>query len=314
MLNQPKAYLPRMENSVFSWLPKWNTVPRALTAQQGLFNFPRMDSHTTNTDTPNRSKWWQARHHFFRNLTGFSRFLFGHPLFATKLLIARANYFFTRRLVQPISTPSGFIIETTRELVSYWSFFVEGECLTPDWVKVLLSETKPVVVDVGANAGLFSHRVWVLKPDAQFILFEPLPRMTKKIANWTATTGASCTLHNKAVSDKCGTATFFASSDNDTAASLKPEADKSLKLEVEVLTLDSIIPDRPILVLKIDVEGFEFEVISGASQTIKNTTFLIVEAHTQTDFEKIKSKLGNEWSSKRVGVSDYLFFRRTPST
>ena len=103
------------------------------------------------------NKWTQTGRHFFRNLKGFPQFLFAHPLFAPKLLKARAGYFFTRQLPRPVATPEGFVIETTEELVSYWSFFVERECLTSEWVNALLAETKPVVVDVGANAGLFSH-------------------------------------------------------------------------------------------------------------------------------------------------------------
>jgi FkbM family methyltransferase len=221
------------------------------------------------------------------------------------------EYFFTRRLAQPIATPKGFLIETTEELVSYWSFFVERECLASEWVNVLLSEAEPVVVDVGANAGLFSYRIWTLKPGAKFILFEPLPRMAEKIAKWEATTGAACTLHNKAVSDYCGTATFFASSENDTTASLKPEPGKHLRRELAVVTLDSIIPDRPILVMKIDVEGSECEVLAGGRRTIERTRFLIIEALTKAASERIRNTLGAEWLDKQVGATDYLFMRPT---
>src|SRR5208283_2087161 len=256
-------------------------------------------------------KWTQTGRHFFRNLKGFPRFLFAHPLFAPKLLKARAGYFFTRQLARPVATPEGFLIETTEELVSYWSFFVERECLTSEWVSALLAETEPVVVDVGANAGLFSHLIWTLKPDAKFILFEPLSGMAGKIAQWGAATGAAYTLHNQAVSDHCGTATFFAGSENDVTASLKPEPGKHLKHEIAVVTLDSIIPDGPILVLKIDVEGFECEVLAGGRRTVERTRFMIIEAHTKAALERIKQVLGEEWLDKQVGASDHLFMRRT---
>ena len=134
--------------------------------------------------------------------------------------------------------------------------------------------------------------------------------MAGKIAQWGAATGAAYTLHNKAVSDHCGTATFFAGSENDVTASLKPEPGKHLKQEIDVVTLDSIIPDCPILVLKIDVEGFECEVLAGGRRTVERTRFMIIEAHTKAALERIKQVLGGEWLEKQVGASDYLFMRR----
>jgi FkbM family methyltransferase len=251
-----------------------------------------------------------AGRHAFRILTGFPAFLIVHPADALKLLRARARYFFTRQFSGPISTSDGFQIETSEELISYWSFFVERECLTPEWVNLLLSEDKPLVVDVGANAGLFSHRVWTLKPGAEFILFEPLPRMARKIEEWRKKSGAASVLHNKAVSDHCGKMTFYASTDNDTSASLVPEGDKPLKFDVEVVTLDSVLPDRPILVMKIDVEGVECQVLAGGKRTLERARCLILEAHTRDALERISRALGDQWVAKQIGASDYLFTKR----
>jgi FkbM family methyltransferase len=251
-----------------------------------------------------------AGRHAFRILAGFPRFFFAHPVDALKLFGARLRYFFSRRFAGPIATSDGFLIETREELISYWSFFVERECLTPEWVNLLLSETKPLIVDVGANAGLFSHRVWTLKPGAEFILFEPLPRMGRKIEQWAKKTSVTHTLHKKAVSDQCGKMTFYAATDNDTSASLIPEDDKSLKYDVEVVTLDSVIPDRPILMMKIDVEGVETRVLAGAKRTLERARFIILEAHTQEALAPIKQALGPQWMDKQVGASDYLFIKR----
>jgi FkbM family methyltransferase len=255
------------------------------------------------------SKWTLAVNHFIPSFRGFLRLLFSHPCFALKLLKVRATYFFTRQFKIPVATPDRFLIESAEELITYWTFFVERECWSREWLKVLLSEPKPVVVDVGANAGLFTHWIWTLRPETKFILFEPLPAMAKKIAQWRRATGASLTLHNKAVSDYSGTATFYASSDNDTDASLKPDGSKRLKLEVPVVTLDSAIPNQPILILKIDVKGFECEVLAGGRQTTEHTQFIIVEVCTEAALERIKKQLGQHWKNKRVGSVDYLFMR-----
>jgi FkbM family methyltransferase len=257
------------------------------------------------------SKWSQAARHFVPNLVGVPRYFFAHPIFALKLLKVRAEYFFTRQLPKPVATPDGFLLETTSELVSYWSFFVEREGLVPEWVQAFLAEPQSLVVDVGANAGLFAHLVWTMKPDTKFILFEPLPRMVKKIGQWAAAIHPDYTLHDKAVSNYCGTTTFFANTDNDVSASLIPGPDSHLKYEVSVTTLDSVLPDAPILLLKVDVEGSECEVLDGAKRTLERTRFLILEAHTTEALERIKKTLGDQWACKEVGASDYLFMRRS---
>jgi FkbM family methyltransferase len=235
--------------------------------------------------------------------------LFSRPLWALKLLIARAGFFFSRQLSHPIPTPDGFVIESGHQLVSYWSLFVERECWAREWTDALRSEPSPLILDVGANAGLFTHLVWTKRPDAQFIAFEPLPRMARKISDWKTRTGAALTLHEKGVSDNTGTATFYASEEGDPTASLKPEGPKPLKFTIPLVTLDSVVPDRPVLLMKVDVEGCECEVLCGAARTLSQTRFLILEAHTPEALAKIEKQLGLGWHSKRVGASDFLFGR-----
>lgn len=255
-------------------------------------------------------KWAYAVEHAVPSLAGWLRLLLSKPGWAIRLLRARTAFFFTGKLSGPIPTPDHFVIESGHQLVSYWSLFIERECWATEWTEALRREPSPLVLDVGANAGLFTHLIWTKKSDAVFIAFEPLPRMARKINDWKAKTGARLTLHEKAVSDHCGTATFHASEAGDPTASLKPDSPKALTLTIPLVTLDSVIPERPVLLMKIDVEGCECEVLAGGKQTINRTRFLIVEAHNRDALEKIQSQLGTGWRAKRVGASDFLF---TPS-
>ncbi len=239
--------------------------------------------------------------------------MFREPAWTITLFTARARYFFSRQLKHPLKTPDQFVIESASELISYWSFFVERECWSHEWVSALVSESEPLVVDVGANAGLFTHRIWTLQPRARFIVFEPLPRMAKKIEQWKQRTGTNLVLHNTAVSDRNGTASFYASEDNDPTASLKSEGKRSLEFTVPVVTLDSVLPDKPILLLKIDVEGCECEVLSGARRTLEQSRFLLIEAHTKDALARLRHELGSPWQVKQVGASDFLFTRANES-
>jgi FkbM family methyltransferase len=173
----------------------------------------------------------------------------------------------------------------------------------------LKNETSPFLVDVGANAGMFTHLLWTLKPEAEIFAFEPLPKMNQKIKAWKDRTNAKLTLFQRAVSDHCGHAIFCADTENDTSASLQLNGDQRKGFQVETVTLDSALPERPIFLIKIDVEGFEPEVLLGAKKAIQNTRFLLIEAHTPEAHNRLLERLGPDWKSEQVGTSDY-FFRR----
>ena len=247
--------------------------------------------------------------HLLLSGAGFAQLLLRRPGFAIKLLVARTRFFFTRRLDDPVETPDGFHIETPSELISYWSFFVEHEGCAREWLAALAAEPQPLVLDVGANAGLFTHLVWSHRQDVEIVAFEPLPKMAAKLAAWQQRTGARLTIHNQAVSDHCGTMSFFITADNDTAASLKPREIAAPPIQVPVVMLDSVMGERNVLLAKFDVEGVEPEALAGARGMLQRTRFLILEAHTAEALARIRAQLGSGWQCRRVGGSDYFFWR-----
>lgn len=256
------------------------------------------------------TKWIHARDHLFPSLKGFTALMLRQPGFALRLFAARVTYFRTGSM-KPLPTPERYVIESPSALLCYWGFFVEHESTAKEWVQALRTADNPVVVDVGANAGIFSHYLWTINPKAKFILFEPMPKLVKKVKSWGAITGANHTLHQAAVSDHCGKATFYATSEEgDTTGSLDPEGDRSVKFETPLVTLDSVVTEPAILILKIDVEGFEPDVLRGATETLRRTRFLIMEAHGAEALGKLESILGPEWKTIHVGAADYFFMRK----
>jgi len=197
------------------------------------------------------SKWGFAANHALPSLIGFFRLFFREPGFALRLLMARLTYFRSRKFMGPITTPNNFVIESPNELISFWSFFIERECWDEEWVRSLRTEPAPLVLDVGANAGLFTHMIWEVRPDARIAAFEPLPKMANKIAEWRNRTNAHVTIHNVAVSNFMGTADFFITDEHDTSASLAAQSAGSRPIKVSVVTLDSVVPDNPICVMKV---------------------------------------------------------------
>jgi FkbM family methyltransferase len=126
-----------------------------------------------------------------------------------------------------------------------------------------------VVIDVGANAGIYSamaiqRRRWVAA-------FEPVPEEAARLRRLIGDRGI---VHQVALSDNCGKAVLHVPYADfgpiTTRSSLEDDVDVDLShrdIEVNVATLDSFgLSD--IAFLKIDVEGHELSVLRGASETI----------------------------------------------
>jgi len=135
--------------------------------------------------------------------------------------------------------------------------------------------------------------------------------MVAKLEAWRQRTGAKLVVHNQAVSSSCGSMSFYLTAENDTAASLKPRDIATPPVTVAVVTLDSVVGEREVLLAKFDVEGAEIEALAGAQKMLQRTRFLILEAHTGEALARIRTQLGSAWQCRRVGGSDYFFWRQT---
>jgi FkbM family methyltransferase len=131
-----------------------------------------------------------------------------------------------------------------------------------------LSGGDELAVDVGANVGYFtallSRRV------RHVVAFEPNPRLTTTVRINTArlAAGDRVELREEAVSDRDGTASLFMPEDFSESlvlASLEA-AGGDRSFEVPTVTLDGVLGDATVGVLKIDVEGHELEVLRGAHE------------------------------------------------
>jgi FkbM family methyltransferase len=259
-------------------------------------------------------KWAFAIRHGWGSLLGIFRLFLSKPLFAAKLLHRRLTYFVTRRLDKPLMTPTSFFIDTPDTLIAYWSMFVERELHDSSWVRCIAAVANPLVVDVGANAGVFSHYVHCLKHDCEFVAFEPLPPMVQRIGSLKERTGINITVHQKAVARNCGEAMFESAHGYDGTSRLAaPGRVSANTFRVETTTLDTVLKDRNVTLMKIDVEGFECEVIEGGRQCLSRTDFVIMEAENPEHLANITRALGEGWIRRKVGATDYLFIREPRS-
>lgn len=132
------------------------------------------------------------------------------------------------------------------------------------------------IVDVGANIGTISLALAKkIEGQGQIYAFEPHPRIYSYLENNIKLNKQNqCILtHCTALGEKAGTM-FFSDKSDDTNNQLGTEG----KLKVAIQMLDEVIPyKQPISLLKIDVEGFEYQVLQGASRVLEQTDFIYLE-------------------------------------
>jgi len=158
------------------------------------------------------------------------------------------------------------------------------------WIARLQLPEVRQIVDVGANHGDFSQAACALFPNASTLLVEPLPTLHAELERRCAQRGPSWQLAKCALSRERGSATLHVDAAHDDIGSLagfsedylraNPASRDSKEFVCEVRTLDDLCAEQgigKIDLLKVDVEGFEFEVLEGAAKMLRATEAVVVE-------------------------------------
>lgn len=137
--------------------------------------------------------------------------------------------------------------------------------------------------------GQFSLLVRALHPDAQIVAFEPLPEAAARYRQ-VFHDDSRAVLHEAAISPARGTATMHVSAAADSS-SLLPISERQSELfpgtqevgttDVEAGPLDAFVSADLLVspaMLKIDVQGFELEVLRGSLPLLPAFAYVYVEA------------------------------------
>lgn len=166
-------------------------------------------------------------------------------------------------------------------------------------IKLLKSSDKTneaMIVDVGAFHGHTAQLFAKAFPSKSILAFEAHPGSYEK-ARERAQALPNMEVHNYAISNKNETMTFYITS-NKVSSSLnnidvlgvnsgdyKKELDVTEKVEVQARKLDEFTNNKHIALLKIDTQGHELEVLEGATETLKNTRFVLIEMSNHHIYE-----------------------------
>jgi FkbM family methyltransferase len=129
-----------------------------------------------------------------------------------------------------------------------------------------------VCIDVGANNGKIVQLFIKHCPSATHFAFEPIPSLYYLLKRKF---DSACRVFNVALSNYTGTSSFNYVTTDPAYSGLKKrpynKPQKDCLIDVKVDRLDNIIPgSTKIALIKIDVEGAEYNVIEGAIETIEH--------------------------------------------
>lgn len=141
-----------------------------------------------------------------------------------------------------------------------------------------------VFIDIGANLGI--HSIIAARhmgKDCKVIAVEPIKSNQKLLKRNIKLNKISekVTLIPTALSSEKGTQTMYFEDGFSPAASFKSDSFLNNSVNVPTETLDSIISKYKLApnLIKIDVEGAEYEVLKGSKKTLSITNNLLIEIH-----------------------------------
>lgn len=142
-----------------------------------------------------------------------------------------------------------------------------------------MRKEEDVFVDIGANIGVYTVFAAGLA-EVRVIAAEPAPGTFRKLERNVLFNGLqkNTELHNVAVGDENGYLDFTSGLDAVNHVVLNGEGKNTVK--VPAVTLDHLLADKEATCLKIDVEGFEANVINGASSVLSRDSLQVVIMET----------------------------------
>lgn len=155
---------------------------------------------------------------------------------------------------------------------------------------VALSARSRIIIDVGANTGLFSLVAKTVNPDAEIYAFEPVERVYRKLRRNIEANRFDIVAERLGVSNFTGAGMIYDIPEDHVYSvtinkNLNPTDRMVIPTTISVTTLDEYVHSHklgPVELLKIDVETHEPEVLEGARNLIRESRpSMLVEVLTQ---------------------------------
>lgn len=200
---------------------------------------------------------------------------------------------------------------------NYQNFKISGE---EYFIQSLKSLNISVCIDIGAHVGNYTNLV-LFNTNAQILAFEPQKYAFSRLQTLARSNSNRIYAFEIALSNTSGKLDLLHNDGFSQLATLEPRLNSidwfaklnMEKSQVNVSTLDEFLANNPKLVqkvdlIKIDVEGMEFEVLCGAQQTIENLRPKII----QIEFSEYLLYKGLSLIKFHEKLSNYRVFQILP--
>ena len=182
------------------------------------------------------------------------------------------------------------------------------------WLIEQIAPRSQFFIDVGANVGNWSREFASRMPGiARGIAFEPSPataaQLRTRLADYNGVEIVQC-----AISDRSGTATFYAETNcGETSSLIHGHSQIDARtISVQVSTLDVEIAKRKIAsvdLLKIDAEGFDFHVLRGSEDSLNNQKIDVIEFEYNSPWAQSGATLAGAYSFLQTKGYDVFLLR-----
>jgi len=167
--------------------------------------------------------------------------------------------------------------------------FQKNEILVGEIYKFNSNLESPFIIDCGANIGLSTIYFKRIFPQAKVIAFEPDKRVFDVLHNNLQQFGFNdVELVPKGVWSSETVLTFF--SEGSDAGRIAQGESAENEIQINTTLLSSYL-DREVDLLKLDIEGAEFEVLRECSSHLHNVKNIFVEFHSFSGREQLLSEI-----------------------
>lgn len=159
-----------------------------------------------------------------------------------------------------------------------------------------LDLARGVIVDLGANVGDWTAAVLEIAPRARVIAVEPAPGPRRELGSRFGA-DPRVSIDPRAVAGSAGVADFFVTDHNHNSSIRRPHESVDdhyggigawrvvERIKVVTTTVDELVGEQDVSVLKIDVQGLEREVLWGARRALNRTGAVLLEVTLTSHYE-----------------------------